>query len=64
MGARIITLLLGYFANRSMATSNATVVLPSPVGNTTSVFELIAESAMDCWYFLAVMPTGSNDCTL
>ena len=47
-----------------MATSNAIMVLPRPVGRTTRVFALEADSAMEFWYSLASMPTGFVTCSL
>src|SRR5712692_7030467 len=60
VGARTMTLDFGFLRSISPATMIATIVFPSPVGNTTSVFFEEATSAILFWYSLAANPSDIN----
>lgn len=55
VGARKRTFVVGNDLRRSSARSNATNVLPKPVGRTTSVLYCFAVSKIFCWYSRGVM---------
>ena len=58
VGARITTLAAVNIESRPAATSSATMVLPNPVGRTTSVFDWSADLAIVLWYSRVSIPIG------